>query len=79
MVATRPFLAAQLSPRLADLLRPWGMLPETRRAVPESAVRYDSGFARDDLSPDDLIRGAREDVERESPQPQRRRGFGRAR
>lgn len=79
VVATRPFLAAQLSPRLADLLRSWGMLPETRRAVPESAVRYDSGFARDDLSPDDLIRGAREDVERESPQPQRRRGFGRAR
>lgn len=79
VVATRPSLAAQLSPRLADLLRSWGMLPETRWAVPESAVRYDSGFARDDLSPDDLIRGAREDVERESPQPQRRRGFGRAR
>lgn len=79
LLSARPALVRYLSRPSAELLGSWGMLPGTRRAVPESTVISDSGFARDDLSPDDLIRGAREDVERESPQPQRRRGGGRAR
>ena len=74
LLTSRPHLVPYLSAASVELLGSWGMLPETRRAArPDSTVRYD----RDDLSPDDLIRGAREDVERESLQPQRRRGRAR--
>nr|WP_325196963.1 plasmid recombination protein [uncultured Oscillibacter sp.] len=80
LLTFRPRLVSCLSRSSADLLRSWGMLPETRQAArPESTVRYNSGFGRDDMSPDDLIRGARADVESERQEPQRRRGGGIAR
>lgn len=73
LLSAAPALARYLSGESAELLGSWGMLPGTRQA---QELRRDATLHP---SPDDLIRQARADVMDERTQPQRRRGFGRAR
>ena len=74
LLSARPAVARYLSRESAELLGSWGMLPGTRQA---QEPRRDATLHP---SPDDLIRQARADVMAdEQTQPQRRRGFGRAR
>lgn len=74
LLSARPAVARYLSRESAELLGSWGMLPVTRQA------REPQRDATLHPSPDDLIRQARADVMAdERTQPQRRRGFGRAR